>query len=361
VTAAPHLRVTAAPHLRVIVALDTQLAVGTATGIGVYQRDLAAALRAAGTDVRALCAPWLDPWRFDRRVLWDQVLLPAAVARSGASVLHASAGTMPFARTLPTVVTVHDLAWHRVQSHARGYARRYFGALQARQYRRAAAIVCDSAFSASEYHELVDPDAHVDVVHPGVDARLATIVRRPDADPFALVVGTVEARKNLRLLVEVLPALPALRLVCVGPFTPYADEVRARAAELGMADRVELRGYVARAELDDLYARATCALVPSRYEGFGYALAEAMCAGLPAIAARSSSLIEVAGDDAPLVDSDDAAAWAGAIHALLSGRDAAEDLADRLRPRAIERFSWSTAASHIQAIYERVAARAATP
>ncbi len=354
--AAPHLRVTAAPHLRVIVALDTQLAVGTATGIGVYQRDLAAALRAAGTDVRALCAAWLDPWRFDRRVLWDQVLLPAAAARSGASVLHASGGTMPLVRTLPTVVTVHDLAWHRVQSHTRGYARAYFGALQARQYRRAAAVVCDSTFSAGEYRELVDPGAQVDVVHPGVDARFASIVRRPEDEPLALVVGTVEARKNLLRIVEALPALPSLRVVAVGPATPYATVVRARAAELRVGDRLDVRGYVTRAELDDLYARAACALIPSRYEGFGYALAEAMCAGLPALAARSSSLVEVAGADVPLLDPDDVAAWTESIRALLADRAAAESRAAAIRPRATARFDWSTTASQMQAIYGRVAA-----
>ncbi|HEY6234419.1 MAG TPA: hypothetical protein VIW69_04835, partial [Candidatus Elarobacter sp.] len=140
-----------------IVALDTQLAIGTATGIGVYQHDLADALRNEHVDVRALSAPWLNPWRFDRRLLWDQVLLPLQTARSGATLLHASAGTMPFIRTLPTIVTVHDLAWHRVQAHTRSYARTYFGTLQARAYKHAAAIVCDSNFSATEYRELIEP------------------------------------------------------------------------------------------------------------------------------------------------------------------------------------------------------------
>jgi len=347
--------VTAAPHLRVIVALDTQLAIGTATGVGVYQRDLALALRADNVDVRPLCAPWLNPWRFDRRVLWDQVLLPLQAARSGATLLHASAGTMPLVRTLPTVVTVHDLAWHRVQAHTRAYARTYFGKLQARAYKHAAAIVCDSNFSANEYRELIDASAKIDVVYPGVDARFAKIERYPDPSPFALVVGTVEARKNLLVLVEALPSLPAFRIVAVGPPTPYADTVRARAAALNVADRVELRGYVEREQLDRLYASATCALIPSTYEGYGYALAEAMCAGIPAIAARSSSLVEVAADDVPLIPSDDVTGWIDSINTLLEDGDAAQQRADALRERAIERFSWATAASQMHAIYERAA------
>jgi glycosyltransferase involved in cell wall biosynthesis len=340
-----------------IVALDTQLAVGTATGIGVYQRDLAAALRAANLNVRELRAPKLDPWRFDRRVLWDQVLLPWQAARSGATLLHASAGTMPLVRTLPTVVTVHDLAWHRVQSHTRSYARAYFGTLQARAYRRAAAIVCDSTFSASEYNQLIDPNAHVDVVYPGVDERFSRIVRKPDESPFALVVGTVEARKNLGVLVDALTAIPSLRIVSTGPHTPYADEVRALAKTAGVADRLALRGYVIRDELDDLYARAACALIPSRYEGFGYALAEAMCAGVPAIAASSSSLIEVAEGSVPLIPPDDANAWTEAVRSLLTDRPKAESNATALRSSAQQRFSWPTAATNIRRIYERIVSR----
>jgi glycosyltransferase involved in cell wall biosynthesis len=338
----------------VIVALDTQLAVGTATGAGVYQRDLAAALREAGAAVRELSAPWLDPWRFDRRVLWDQVLLPLQAARSGATLLHATSGTMPLVCTLPTVVTVHDLAWLRVQAHTRAYARIYFGAVQAHAYRSAAAVVCDSQFSAGEYRALVDANANPDVIYPGVDARFAAIARNPDETPFALVVGTVEERKNLLVLVEVLPAIPELRVVSVGPPTPYAGRVRARAAELGVADRLDLRGYVARAELDDLYARAACALIPSRYEGFGYALAEALCAGLPAVAARSSSLVEVAADSVPLVDPDNVDAWADAVRALLQDRDRAETDAASRRAANVARFAWPAAALSMIGVYGRV-------
>jgi glycosyltransferase involved in cell wall biosynthesis len=337
------------------VALDTQLAVGTATGIGVYQRDLARALVAAGTDVKALQFPALNPWRFDRRVLWDQAILPLLAARSGADVLHAASGTLPLVPTLPTVVTVHDMAWMRVQSHTRAYARAYFGGLMRRLYRGAAAVMTDSAFARAEFLELAGARDEVHVVYPGVDERFASIVRRPRARALALVVGTVERRKNLVRAVELLRAVPELDLVSVGPPTPYLDEVRARIVELGLTERVTLLGYVGRAELDALYAKATLALVPSRYEGFGYALAEALCAGLPVVAARSSSLIEVAGDDAPLVDPDDADGWIDVVRGILAGRDAAEARAASARVRAAERFSWSLAAAACVEIYERLA------
>ncbi len=218
---------------------------GTATGVGVYARDLAAALRAAGTDVRALAAPRLDPWRFDRRVLWDQVLLPLAAARSGAAVLHATSGTMPLLRTLPTVVTVHDVAWLRVQSHTRAYARAYFGALQNRAYRGAAAIVCDSQFTRRRVPRADRPRRAASTSCTPASTRASPRSRAaPTPSPFALVVGTVEARKNLLVLIDALAALPHLRIVSVGPHTPYAERVRVRAIELGVSDRIELRGYV---------------------------------------------------------------------------------------------------------------------
>lgn len=338
-----------------IVALDTQLAVGTATGIGVYQRDLAAALAARGVAVRALRADWLDPWRFDRRVMWDQVLLPLAAARSGAEVVHASAGTLPLVRPrMPLVVTVHDMAWLRVQGHTKTYARAYFGTLMRRAYRLADAVVVDSEFSRDEYLAL-SGDARVpDVVYPGVDARYAQLIRQPAAAPFALVVGTVEARKNLLAVLGAAAALPELSVVAVGPPTPYADLVRARIAELGLDGRVTLRGYVDRATLDDLYARATLALVPSRYEGFGYAVAEARCAGLPFVAARGSALTEVAQSAGSLVDPDDAAGWTEAIRAILADRHAAQARADAQRAAAVERFAWSAAADALGAVYRRV-------
>jgi glycosyltransferase involved in cell wall biosynthesis len=337
------------------VALDTQLSVGTATGIGVYQRDLADALIANGIDVKALRFSLLDPWRFDRRVIWDQVLLPLLALRSGADVLHASSGTLPLIPTIPTIVTVHDMAWLRVQSHTRAYARAYFGSLMRRLYRGVAAIITDSEFSRNEFLELAGPRDNVHVIYPGVDARFAEIVRRPREKPFALVVGTVERRKNLLRAIETLAHVPELDLVAVGPPTPYLDEVRTRIAELGLGDRVTLRGYVDRTELDALYAEATVALVPSRYEGFGYAVAEAMCAGLPVIAGRSSSLIEVAANDALLVDPDDADGWVEAVRKIVADRDTAESYATSVRHRAIARFAWKRAASECASVYSRVA------
>jgi hypothetical protein len=191
------------------VAVDAQLAVGTATGIGEYVRGLIDALRAEGFDVIELSEPKLDPWRFDRRVFWDQVLLPQRVRQVAADVVHCASGTVPIGLSVPYVVTVHDVAWLRVQSHARPYARYYFGRFSMDRYRGAAAIAVDSAFSRDELLAVMpelDP-AIVRVVYPGVASDYCALDRRGGDGRTILAIGTVERRKNLEALIETLPFL----------------------------------------------------------------------------------------------------------------------------------------------------------
>jgi len=340
-----------------LVGIDAQLALGTATGIGEYVRGLADALEAEGARVVRLSEPRLDPWRFDRRIAWDQVALPRAAARAKVDVLHCAAGTMPRVSPAPVVATVHDVAWLRVQAHARPYARAYFGRFQLASYRRAAAIFVDSSFSRDELLA-ASPEldaARVAVLYPGVAADVMSLVRGPASAPTILAVGTVEVRKNLGVLVEALPALPGVRLVAIGPPTWYRDVVLARAAELGVADRVELRGYVTREALLDAYATATVAAVPSRYEGFGYGVAQALCAGVPLVAADAASLPEIAAGAATLVAPDDRDGWIAALRAIFASREAAENVAAVGRTVARERFGWAAGAALARATYARVA------
>ncbi|HKU68334.1 MAG TPA: glycosyltransferase family 1 protein [Candidatus Baltobacteraceae bacterium] len=337
-----------------IVALDMQLAVGHATGIGEYVIGLAGALRERGVDVVELCEPKLDPWRFDRRVTWDQVLLPQRARASGADVLHCASGTMPLHTTLPTIVTVHDVAWLKVQRHTRPYARYYFGTFALQRYPRAHAIVVDSAFSRSELLEVLQvPEDRVHVVYPGVASDYCTLRRRPSGEPVILVPGTVERRKNLEVLIRALPALaPDVRIVSVGPSTPYQDECERLAEHLGVADRIEWRGYVARAALLELYATCALVAVPSRYEGFGYAAAQALCAGTPVIVSDAASLPEVVGGAAPIVSAGDHDGWSREIAALLRDAPAPSALAQERRQAAAARFAWSAGATALSEVYE---------
>ncbi len=340
------------------VGIDAQLARGTATGIGEYVSGLLAALRELpGIEPVALDAPWLDPWRFDRRVLWDQVVLPLAARRAGVELLHCAGGTLPLVAPLPLLATVHDVAFLRVQGHVRAYARAYFGAFQLARYRRARGIVVDSEFSRAELLACggIAPE-RVAVVYPGVSPDLFALERRPAERPYVLVVGTVEPRKDLGTAIRALAGVPELRLVSAGPFTPYREECERIAREAGVDARVELRGYVPRAELLALYAGATFVAMPSRYEGFGYGAAQALCAGVPLLSSDAASLPEVVGGAAPLVPPGDVERWSAGFRDMLAARDASEARAAAARPAAIARFAWSTSARAVAAAYARVLA-----
>jgi glycosyltransferase involved in cell wall biosynthesis len=103
-----------------------------------------------------------------------------------------------------------------------------------------------------------------------------------------------------------------------------------------------------------LYAGAAVAVAPSHYEGFGYAAAQALCAGVPLVAAASSSLPEVVGSWAPLVRADDVDGWIDALRSVVEHRDAAESHASGVRAAASERFAWRTTAAHVAATYAEV-------
>ena len=334
------------------VAVDAQLAVGTATGIGEYVRGLIDALRVQGVDAIELSEPKLDPWRFDRRVFWDQVLLPQRVRQVAADVVHCASGTVPMGLSVPYVVTVHDVAWLRVQSHARPYARYYFGRFSMDRYRSAAAIAVDSAFSRDELLAVMpelDP-VLVRVVYPGVASDYCALDRRGGDGRTILAIGTVERRKNLEALIETLPFLEGARLISVGPYTSYQDECEGIARSLGVEERVEFRGYVPREEVLELCAHAAVIAVPSLYEGFGYAAAQAMCAGVPVVVSDQASLPEVVGDDARIVPATDVKRWIEALSAALRGEEDAR--AQAARAAAIDRFSWGNSARDMIAAYE---------
>jgi glycosyltransferase involved in cell wall biosynthesis len=161
--------------------------------------------------------------------------------------------------------------------------------------------------------------------------------------PVVLNVAAKKAHKNLLRLVEALPVVraahPTAQLVLPGAPTPYEDQLRARAAALGIADAVALPGFVDAEDLEGLYALAGCFAFPSINEGFGLPLLEAMARDVPVVTTTTSAMPEVVGDAALLVDPHSAPAIGAAIARVLGEPDLRERLV-AAGHRRLEVFTW---------------------
>jgi len=171
-----------------------------------------------------------------------------------------------------------------------------------------------------------------------------------------LCVAQKRPYKNLRCLIDALPSLePNVVLVLPGAPTPYEGELRARARELGVADRVRFPEWLSDEQLEGLYACATLFVLPSLIEGFGLPVVEAMLRGLPVACSNVPALAEVAGDAALTFDPERQHEVTGAISRLLADHTLAERLA-RLGRRQACRFTWEQTGATSLAGYRRAIA-----
>jgi len=285
------------------------------------------------------------PVNATNRVEWvrgEQLLLPRLAARLGIQLLHSLGSTAPVHGRFRRVTTIHDLHYKLVpEAHfgVRGFGMRALIPAAARFSHR---IIVDAASTKLDLraHLGVDP-GRVDVVPLGVAAP-AQVDRHPER--MVLCVGAKRPHKNAVAVVEAL-AGSDLKLVVTGYRSPYDRVLRERADALGV--NLELPEWVE--ALDDLYARAGVVVVPSLYEGFGLPVLEAMARGVPVVSSNRSSLPEVAGDAALLVDPEDRRALRAAIEQALTDP---EPLRAKGLARAAE-FTWERTAALTAQVYRR--------
>ncbi|GEJ56367.1 glycosyltransferase family 4 protein [Anaeromyxobacter diazotrophicus] len=293
---------------------------------------------------------------FRQRVPTEQAWLPLAAARARVDLLHTLAFPTPPLWRGQALLTVHDATpWLHPDTCSAGM-RYYYGPLFRQALGRAAGILTVSEASRDDLvRTLGVPRERVHVTHNGVDPRFFD-ARAPEGprSPYLLAVGTLEPRKNVPVLLDALRLLRAegrdLQLVIVGR-QGWADALPCRE----LAAHVRLTGPVPDRELAELYAGATCFVLPSLYEGFGLPLAEAMAAGAPAVVSDIPALHELGGDAALYAPPDAPRAFADAIAQVLDRRDetAARVLRGRERARGC---SWDACAEATLAVYRTLTA-----
>jgi len=175
---------------------------------------------------------------------------------------------------------------------------------------------------------------------------------------YLLYLGTLQPRKNLVRLVEAFaylqPRPAALQLVLAGQKGWLYDELFARVGSLGLGDHVVFAGYVAEDDKAALLSGALSLVYPSLYEGFGMPVLEAMACGTPVLTSNVSSLPEVAGDAALLVDPLDVNAIAAGISRLMTDADLRKVLVEKGHAQ-LRKFSWTNAGREVLQVLEAVA------
>jgi len=366
--------------------LDVSAAVHGRAGLGRYAASLARALVDVAEDrfalfynrsgemhplvglenlpARSVHAGY-KPWRM---AVWLGQLAGTGFNRlvPDAELFHATEHLLMPLRSVPTVLTVHDLIFHLFPEHHKPLNYWYLNLALPLYCRRATAII---AVSEATRRDLVrcwglDP-ARITVVHEAADPRfrpappeaIAEVRRRYGLPPrFLVTVGVIEPRKNLTRLLDALAILRRaddVHLVIVGGKGWLTTEFFRKLESFAHRQAVTLTGYVPDEDLPAVYSAATLCVQPSLYEGFGLPLLEAMVCGVPVVCSRASSFPEIGGDAARYFEPTNAEDIAEAIRSVW--RD--EALRVEMQARGLAqaaRFSWARAARETMAVYKRV-------
>ena len=344
-------------------------------GTGTYIRNLVSALarhpeielvtfaRPRPAFLRLLPRPIARPINGIFSLLWLQIAVPLGARRQQLDLFHAPAFVAPLLLPCPLVLTIHDAVPFTLSQRNYRLWGLYMRLLVGPSARRAARVIAVSAHAAGVLAQLFAlSEGKVRAIPHGVsplfrpltpNETLASTIPAT-AQPFLLFVGASDERKNYTTLLAALRILrergiTAPQLLVTGnptaEFRALADEANARATA-----SVRFVDYVGEETLVALYNRACAFIFPSRYEGFGLPILEAMACGCPVICSNATSLPEVAGDAALQVAPDDAPALADAIATLLTDREMAARLAAAGLVRARE-FTWARTAERTIAVY----------
>lgn len=369
------------------IAIDYTAAFEQSGGIGRYVRELTAALAeldpandyrlfVSGAAAGALPpAPAGFQWRptaISPRWLtriWQRARLPLPVELFTGKIdlFHATDFVLPYTLgSTRTLLTVHDLSFVRVPEAASPPLKAYLDAVVPRSVERADHLLADSAATKEDLIDLYKtPADKITVLYSGVDRRFRRVSDRGALEStrakygladrrYVLSVGTVQPRKNysrvIRALAEARASGLDLRYAIAGGKGWLEAEMQHTIASTGMGDYVHLLGFVDDEDLPALYSGSRMLLMPSLYEGFGLPILEAMACGVPVIASNISSLPEVAGDAAILVDPNDTAALGDAMLAVETESTLREQLIQK-GYRQAEKFSWRRSAAQLLSVY----------
>lgn len=278
------------------------------------------------------------------RSLWRIKGIVNDLKRDGVDIYHGLTGELPLGLSeagIKSVVTIHDLIFMRCPEYYNPVDVAIYKWKFRNTCKQADRIIAISECTRRDIMELGEiDDSRIHVVYQSCDTRFRQQVspeQKQDVRAryslpkrYVLFVGTIEERKNALLAAQALPYLSDdIHLVLVGRQTAYAKTITSFARQNGLANRIHMLSGVPTSDLYAIYQQAECFVYPSRYEGFGIPVIEAIQSRLPVIACTGSCLEEAGGPDNVYVDPDEPQEMAMAIKSITDNPDAARQIVTR--------------------------------
>ena len=301
------------------------------------------------------------------RIAWEQTMLPLILAKQKINLLHAMAFVAPVVMPCPFVITIYDLSFLHYPKAFKTINRFYLSTFTRHSTKQAKAIITISESTRQDVIKAFNIAPHkVHTIYCGVDNSfkpLATAqinafkAKHGLPDKFIFRLGTIEPRKNVEGVIKAYAAWKAKdkqvpKLVIAGGKGWYYQQVFDLIETLNLTDSVIFPGYLPQQDLPLWYNAATLFVYPSFFEGFGLPVVEAMACGTPVITSNISSLPEVAGESALLINPTDINALSEAMQTVWYTPNLAQTMRQQGFIQAAK-FSWAKAAAQTAQIYQQ--------
>lgn len=300
--------------------------------------------------------------------LWRTKYIVKQLIDDKVQIFHGLSGELPLGLKnsgIKSVVTIHDLIFLRHPQYYHWIDRKIYTWKFRQTIRQADRIIAVSECTKRDILEFgkINPEK-ISVIYQSCNPRFTEMPTENEIENttkkydlpkrYLLNVGTIEERKNLMLAVKSLRLLPEdIHLVAVGKQTKYADKIKKIANEIGVSHRLHLLSGVSDDELNVIYKKAEVFVYPSRYEGFGIPIIEAIFCGLPVVACTGSCLEEAGGPSCLYVNPDDTEAMSKSIMQLL---DNEEERRERIisSMEYVQKYKGMNIANAVFEVYEKL-------
>lgn len=296
-----------------------------------------------------------------RSRLWSQIGLATELKRQAPDLLFVPSHVIPLFSNIPSVVTIHDIAYRYFPRAYSAFDRRYLEFTTGISLSKATRVITPTQATANDLVKFYGAKAQkLSIVPHGYNQEIFNQQpkgERPLPNPYIFFVGRIETKKNVIRIIEAFHLLAKqkkdIHAVLAGKMGYGSEEITARLQSLPaeIRSRIHLVGYMEEKVVANHLAHAEAFVFPSLYEGFGLPIIEAMACGCPVICSNTPALVEVAGSAATVLPPDSSLSWAAAIQRLIDDKKLRQQQITKGLERA-KHFSWQRTAEETMDVIE---------